>query len=604
MKFGEVIRTAADPDRVTSGFTAAMAARPVNYPRPLVASGEKISIKNPDEVISLRNRVYTEWQNDAWAYYDAIGEIKYGFGLVGAVTSRLRLYPAISVDQDGVPISTSDYRRRQLEQSKPELEKDIKSELAVPKRVTKDVLEHLDRLVLDLFGGPAGSSGFLRSYALNMCVAGECYLVNYKDRWLVKSTSELTADPSGKLYMRGLRTGSMGSTTTGANGTFGEIELPKNTFVARIWREHPRYSLEPESSMLGLRETCDELITLQRMIRSLARSRMNAGILFVPDGLSAAGSTVAEDIADEEELDDELISSIYDTVSAPIEDETNAASVFPTIMRGPESAGKALQHLMMSRDSDQFLVERCDRALDRILQGLDMPKDVVSGMSNVKYSNAIQVDDSLYKGHIEPLALMLCDALTTVYIRPMLKKKFPQLEDSDLDFLRIWYDPSEIVSKSDPAQSANTGHDNFAISDAAWRAAHGFSDTDAPSEREMAIRWLRQVPPSPEVQDMLIKEAFPTIIERQRAANIQASPVPMPESAQEMVYGKVVSPVSDTTRDAQNPQISPRDVSTVGSKSEDQSGMPAGFKSATPTAGKPVDPSTVTDEDEERKKTA
>lgn len=531
--------------------------------RPIVGSGEKINLRDPSNIENLRTRVYTEWQNDAWAYYDAIGEIKYGFGLVGAVMSRVRLYPALAVDKDAAPISTSDYLRRSVDQSDDEQAKDIDAELALPERITADVVVYLEELVADLFSGRGGQSSFMRNYALNICVAGECYLIQYKDQWYIKSTSEIVSSVDGKVILRRLRAG--GSTSTSAaGGQPGDIELPKGAYVGRIWREHPRYSLEPESSMLGLREVCDELLVLQRMIRATARSRMNAGILFVPTGLSAAGSSVNEDVATDEESLDELMSDIYESISSSVDDETAASTVIPIGVSGPPEAADKLKLINLSRESDQFLVERCDRALERLLQGLDMPKDVVSGMANVKYSNAIQIDESLYKGHIEPLALMLVDALTTMYIHPALKKRFKNLTNRDLDFLRVWYDPSEVTTKSDPAASANTGYDNFAISAAAWRAAHGFSDTDAPTEHELAQRYLfLKGAPQPEQLGVLMKEAFPTITDKQRAANLANSPVPMPESAQEMLYGEVVAPADQTTRDGQNPAVTATESATA-----------------------------------------
>ncbi|AKJ72547.1 portal protein [Gordonia phage GMA2] len=535
---------------------------PVSRHRALTASGEKLNLRDANDVESMRTRVYTEWQDDAWGYYDAISEIKYGFGLLSAVMSRVRLYPALSIDADGVPISTSNYRRRKVDQTRGEQEKDIAGELSLPEEITDEVVKRHEELVAELFSGHGGQSSLLRSYALNMCVAGECYLVEIKGKWYFKSTSELTATVDGRVILRRLRPG--GSSTATADGrTVGDIELPRNTFLGRIWREHPRYSMEPESSMLGLREICDELLTLQRMIRILARTRMNAGLLYIPDGLVAAGSTVNEDAATDEEEMDALIADLYDTVTEPIVDETSATTVFPTIITGPPEAGKGIQHIPLSRESDQFLVERCDRALDRLLQGIDLPKDVVSGMSNVKYSNAIQIDESLYKSHVEPLALMLADALTTVYVHSMLRKEF-KLSQKSLDFLRVWYDPSEIVTKTDPAASANAGYDNFAVSAATWRDAHGFSDTDAPSEHELAQRYLfLKGAPQPEQLTTLMKEAFPTITEAQRSANITNASVPMPESAQELLYGDVIAPTDRSTRNAQNDPVSPTESATT-----------------------------------------
>lgn len=514
------------------------AAEPVPHSaiRAIAASGQKINLRSQDQLDELRYRVYSEWQNDAWAYYDAIGEIKYGFGMLGSVMSRVRLYSSLNLDPDTVPISTLNYRRRMVGLSAKEQDADVKREMTAPTGITEDVMKYAERLIKDLGSGPGGISGFLRSYALNMAVPGECYLVKIKNQWMIKSSNEIVVDTGGQVLLRQQRT-NVGSAPISSNGSvLGDVILPKNTYMARIWREHPRYSKEPESSMLGLREACDELIAIQQMIRAVTRSNMNAGILFIPEGLTAAGDSVTEDIKTAEQEDADLVKSIYDNLVAPILDETNAATVVPTILTGPAILGKDIKYTTLNREVDQYLTERADRALERILQGLDMPKDFVTGMANVRYTNAKNIDESLYKSHIEPLALMLVDALTVAYLRPLLKAKFPELTPEDLEVIGVWYDPSEVVTKSDPADSADKGFDKYNISADAWRAAHGFSDTDAPSELEVAIRMLQKSTLPPELITSLFNLVFTTIMEKQRDKSIDDNN--MPDTARKMLYDK------------------------------------------------------------------
>lgn len=511
--------------------------------RPITAAGARINLKNADDIMGLRNRVYTEWQNDAWAYYDAIGEIKYGLGIVASSMSRLRLYSAVVFNEDMAPVSVSTVLERQAaitgQQSDPDTTDELKPLPELPGGVTSDVLQYMDSLLRDLRSG-GGTAGMLRMFALNLSVAGECYLVQIKKRWYVKSTSELIVSQGGQIILRSQRAG---SSTTTAGTVYGDVVLPPSTFIARIWREHPRYSHEPESSMLGLREACDELITLQRMVRTVARSRMHAGVLYVPDGLAVAGGSVAEDVANEEEEWDALNAAIYDSITAPITDETSAASVVPIILTGPGEESKNLRYVEINRNVDQWLAGRLEDALKRVLQGLDVPREVTTGMAQAKFANAKHITDSMYTEHLEPMALMFCDAITSVFLRPLVKRKFPQLTDEDLDALCIWYDPSELVIKADDSDAADKGFDNFALGADAWRRANGFTDSDAPSEQELAQRYmLTKAVPGPDQVATLFKTVFPTVTDAARAANLQQSPVPMPESAQQLLYGKVVAP--------------------------------------------------------------
>lgn len=535
-------RSLVNPDGEMSGYTEAIerAAQPVpqNSHRALTASGEKINLKSEDDIAALRYRVYDEWQNDAWAYYDAIGEIKYGFGMLAAVMSRIQLYASLNLDPDTIPTSTLNYRRRQQGLSQEEQDTDNDREMTPPAALTTEVMKYAEQLVTDLGNGPGGISGFLRAYTLNMCVPGECYLTQIDKKWMIKSSNELVVDTGGQLILRQQRSTTSGAGVSSGNNSLGDRTLPRNTFLARIWREHPRYSREPESSMLGLREACDELITLQRMLRAVTRSNMNAGILYIPDTVTAAGATVAEDVEQEEQQGEELIQSLYDNLTTPIIDETSFGTVVPTILRGPDDAGEKIRYIELNRKADQHLTERADRALERVLQGLDMPKDFVTGLANVRYTNAKNIDESLYKSHIEPLVLMLVDALTVTYLRPLLKKKFPNLTESELSVIGVWYDPGQVVTRADPADSADKGYDKLLLSGDAWRGAHGFSDTDAPSEQEIALRLLAKATLPPEQFAALLGVVLPNIIAQQRQEAIVKNE--MPTSAQKHLYGEVV----------------------------------------------------------------
>jgi hypothetical protein len=293
-----------------------------------------------------------------------------------------------------------------------------------------------------------------------------------------------------------------------------ERELPEGTYIARIWQQHPRWSGEPTSSMIALNEPCDELLTLQRMIRSIARSRMNAGVLFVPDGLSVAGASVTDDkeVAEDETL--QFLNELFDAMTTPITNEAAGTGVVPMVVTGAEELGEKIKHILFERKSDQFLVERADKALERVLNGIDIPKELVSGLDNVRYSNAGVIDENLYKIHIEPSAIMLVDAITSVYIRPGVAAKFPDLDPGIMARIVAWYDPTDVVIRVDPAEAATTGYDKMLISGDAWRRANGFSDVHAPSQREIAMRMVidnmtKNLPP--EVAAEILRQVLPTL---------------------------------------------------------------------------------------------
>jgi hypothetical protein len=309
-----------------------------------------------------------------------------------------------------------------------------------------------------------------------------------------------------------------------------------------MWRSHPRFSDEADSSLRGLLDLCAELLLLNRTFRATARSRLNAGALYLPDGLSVASQGDGDFPYDSEdgigpnftaeEAEDEFEEQLMDAMTTPIRDEESASAVVPLIIRGPAELGDKIKQFKFERSFDPALAERSDRVLERILQGLDVPKDVVTGLANVKYSNAMQIDESLYKAHIEPLMLLIADALTVVYLRPYLIAN--GFEETQVNKIVVWYDPSAIATRNDRATDADAGFDRMAVSANTWRRAHGFSDADAPTPKELSIRLLQERGVfTPEFTEAMLSALAPEVINTVRSQQQQSSVAPIPPELQQ-----------------------------------------------------------------------
>ena len=510
---------------ISSVFTNTAQSPNYSTPRTLTAAAAQIKINDKGEFEQFRIRRSagsSAWQAEAWEYYDAIGEIKYAFNLVASVVSRIRIYAAVVDDPSETPISVR------------------QSEL-IDERLASAAERALGRLN-SAYGGQAG---LLRDAALNLSVAGECYLVqmparpayNLPESWDIRSVDEVTTDPRGGFNVIGRREQS----TTTQGGIDKNSKLGKNAFVGRMWRSHPRYSDEADSSLRGLLDLCAELLLLNRTFRATARSRLNAGALYLPDGLSVAAQGDGDFPYDSEdgigpnftaeEAEDEFEEQLMDAMTTPIRDEESASAVVPLIIRGPAELGDKIKQFKFERSFDPALAERSDRVLERILQGLDVPKDVVTGLANVKYSNAMQIDESLYKAHIEPLMLLIADALTVVYLRPYLIAN--GFEETQVNRIVVWYDPSAIATRNDRATDADSGFDRMAVSSNTWRRAHGFSDADAPTPKEIALRLLQDRGVlTPEFTEAMLSAVAPEVINTVRSQQQQASVAPIPPELQ------------------------------------------------------------------------
>jgi len=521
-------------------LTGATSAKSASYsaPRSITAAAKQMQLENKSESEQFKSRrsaSSSTWQSEAWEYYDAIGEIKYAFSLVASVVSRIRLYAAVIDDPAEAPISVRD-----------------------TDAVDASLANAAERALARLSSAYGGQAGLLRDAALNLSVTGECYLVqmpkqvgsNIPESWDIRSVDEIQIDSKnqyGIVPRRDLLTGGSSS----SRGGKGIVTLPKKAFVGRIWRAHPRFSEEADSSLRGLLDLCAELLLLNRTFRSTARSRLNAGALYLPDGLSVAatpdpnypfdGDDDTNPAFNPEESADEFEEQLIDAMTTPIRDEDSASAVVPLIIRGPAELGEKIRQFKFERSFDPALAARADRVLERILQGLDVPKDIVTGLANVKYSNALQIDESLYKAHIEPLMLLIVDALTIVYLRPYLIAN--GFDEVAVERLTIWYDPSQVATRNDRAMDADNGFDRMAVSYATWRRAHGFSDADAPTPNEMALRLLiEKGAVTPELTEAMLGAVAPEVIKAIRGAQQAGSAAPVPPEVQQMLEGAPATP--------------------------------------------------------------
>ena len=513
------------PSNLSSVFTNTAQSATYSTPRTLTAAAAQIKVNDKGEYEQFRIRRSagsSAWQAEAWEYYDAIGEIKYAFNLVASVVSRIRIYAAVVDDPSETPISVR------------------QSELIDDRLATA-----AERALGRLNSAYGGQAGLLRDAALNLAVAGECYLIqmparpayNLPESWDIRSVDEVTTDPRGGFNVIGRREQS----TTTQGGIDKTSKLGKNAFVGRMWRSHPRFSDEADSSLRGLLDLCAELLLLNRTFRATARSRLNAGALYLPDGLSVASQGDGDFPYDSEdgigpnftaeEAEDEFEEQLMDAMTTPIRDEESASAVVPLIIRGPAELGDKIKQFKFERSFDPALAERSDRVLERILQGLDVPKDIVTGLANVKYSNALQIDESLYKAHIEPLMLLIADALTVMYLRPYLIAT--GFEESEVNRIVVWYDPTAIATRNDRATDADAGFDRMAVSANSWRRAHGFSDADAPTPKEIALRLLQERGVlTPEFTEAMLSAVAPEVINTVRSQQQQASVAPIPPELQ------------------------------------------------------------------------
>ena len=189
--------------------------------------------------------------------------------------------------------------------------------------------------------------------------------------------------------------------------------------------------------------------------------------------------------------------------------------------------GGGIKFIPLTQPTDPNLATAAQKLLERILQGIDIPKDVVKGLADVKFANAIVIDDDLYRAHIEPLILLIVDTLTSVYLQPQLLKGLDEASMKIAERIVCWADTSAIVTRPDKTQAANEGYDKHLLSGEAWRRSRGFSETDAPDPDELVVRVaLERAPISPEMATVMVQSINPDFFDKAAKEGAEESGIP------------------------------------------------------------------------------
>ena len=470
-----------------------------NTPRSLIASGQKLNLSRMGE--KLDKRPTSEWQIAAWRFFEQIGEVHYAFNLIGQVCSRVRLFPAVVASANETPVHVDTWLESLGDKGNTDKSREVVDKA---KGLMDDLTENT----------PGRTSGLMRTMAMNFGVPGEVYLCQDAEhkQWLVVSSEELTSQ--GRKWRIRRSRSTRQTSTSGAK----DIVLPGEAWVARLWRAHPRFGDEPDSSMLGVLDQCEQLVLLDQAMRNMARRAMNAGLVFVPDGIHAYATADAEvSIPD----------AIAQSALQAVENEASIATVTPRVISGPPELGDKIKFIRLTEATDPNLAAAAQKLLERILIGIDIPKDVVKGLADVKYANAIVIDDDLYRAHIEPLVLLIVDTLTSIYLRPLLLKGLDAAQTNIAERIVCWADTSSIVTRPDKSQAANEGFDKKLISAEAWRRARGFSETDAPDEDELVVRVaMERAPIPPEMATTMLSAINPAFFTKAAEEGKKDSGIP------------------------------------------------------------------------------
>ena len=464
--------------------------RKVEAPRaPLrVLTAAATTIDMSDRVETRRERALRQgWQILAWTYRDSIGEFRYAVNFLANCTSRMRLFPAMYPEggEADVPVPLDD------------------------KNCPPEVKAATEQALRDLGNGRMAISQMLHTLSTSWSTVGECFLVGQEDEMTQQQTWRIRSNQEIIIYNDEWK---LREVPMDPQGILGWVTLdPEDTYIARLWQPHPEFHVLADCPTRALISDMESLQILRRMIRATGRSRLaSRGILAIPSEFS-----ISQQIDDNlDATADSFMDDFARAVTTPMVEEGTAAEVVPVVMRGPGDAIKDIRWIEFASQFDQISKDTRAELVGIIATGLDLPKEVITGIADLNHWSAWQVDDNTFRHHVEPHVISCIDALTGGYLRPYLRNcgLSPAVADEWAERCLFWYDATELVTHPDQTADALQLHDRGVISDAALRRTAGFSETDKPTPDQF-LAWLisKQRSWPPNVSEAVIHGINPTL---------------------------------------------------------------------------------------------
>jgi hypothetical protein len=387
------------------------------------------------------------WQRELWRYYDIIPELRFAASWIGSACSKVDIFVA-EVDKLG----------------------------RVQGRAKKKEIAALSDTLL---GGPAAKAEAIRMAAINLTIAGECYILGKpaskpgvdKDKWFILSSSEIRRVKGGQVFW-------------GDRQYYQEILDLTKSMVTRVWTPHPQRIWCADSPARACQAILRELEQLTKYVFSQIDSRLaGAGMLVIPnnldfpaeDGVTTAGES--------------LMMRMAQAMAASLKGDGTAMALVPLIIEAaPEDIERSFKLIQFASELSKQAVELRDEAIRRLSLGLDIAPEILTGQGDMNHWSSWFVDEATVKLHVEPLMNRLCDALTTAYLVPALKIM-------GLDPQRFVYsfDTSPLTIRPQRLQDALNLFDKGAIGYEALRVAGYFKESDAPTPEQLATAFAKEL---------------------------------------------------------------------------------------------------------------
>lgn len=382
-----------------------------------------------------------EWQAEAAELYNQVPELRYGIYWIASSSSRSRLIVAKNPtgnQTEPVPVPRSDPAWEPLTELAPT---------------------------------PPEQAMLIYRIVTLMKLLGRWRLVGFdtaegKRQWVVASEYDYRESGNG-VWVHDAVTGT-------------DYELAHD----QVWSipmlmPHPIRSAEPDAPTRALIPTLHELLDLSGHVQTAAKSRLaGAGLLLIPSNVGHITPGASRGVNPPD--GNELMKGLTRTAQAALRSPTDVSRHLPVMIKGNPEGLNAVRHLSLQTPFDERVDTLRMSAVRRIAIGLDLPGEVLDGMSDLNHWTAWQVEASGQRVNIEPTLNFVCRELTVKFLRPALKA----LGIPDAESYMILSDDAGVQNEANKGDLALAAAELGIISHEAARTALGYGPGDAPSPAE------------------------------------------------------------------------------------------------------------------------
>ena len=405
----------------------------------LTAASQVVS----DPTLALKSKISSggrsAWQEEAWGFYDTVGEFRYYVSWRAGSCSRVLLVASDIDAETGLPTGGVDV------EGDPDAAR-------------------FNQIVAAIAGGPLGKSQLLRRLVEVLSVPGEVWLAilvtDEGERWVPLAREEISRS-------------SASISVTLPDGSSHDFDEGRGDCLVRMWNPHPRKAGEPDSSVRACLDSLREIVWTTATIANAARSRLiGNGVLFIPQETSLpGGSPFGADggPAATQQLQDLLVG----VASQATEDPGSMAALVPIVASAPgEWIGK-INHLRIDNTVTDVAIATRNDAVARLARGLDVSPERLMGMGDTNHWSAWSISDSDVQLHIAPVMETVCQAIYDSILRPMLVA-----EGIDPDRFVLWFDTSRLTADPDKSDEAKAAFDVGVITSDALLKHYGLGQDD------------------------------------------------------------------------------------------------------------------------------